>query len=320
MTHLWQRFAWVTLACLIAACERPGGQSPGPGTATEGAGGQPAVPTLQELQNATYRGLEGIATPVSLENGRWEGEPFASGGASRPAVQFVRDFHLAGDLDGDAVAESVILLGESSGGTGEWIHLAVVARRPIELINVATTRLGDRVQVRAARVEAGHIVLDVVQAGQNDAMCCPGELATRTWELHGAELRELPSTIPPQPLSLATLSGTEWVLRWWSWTEPAPTAPEVTLRFADGRFAGTSGCNRYFAAATPGPMVGDAEVGDAGATMMACPEPAASVEKRFLQQLQGVKKFSFVATQLALTYERDGATGVMLFSGRPSPE
>ena len=317
MTHPWGRFAWVTLACLIAACGRPGGQSPSPGASTEGAGGQPAVPTLQELQNATYGGLEGIATPIRLENGRWEGEPFAAGGSSRPAVQFMRDFHLVGDLNGDSV--SAILLAGGSGGTGDQIHLAVVARRGAELINVATTRLGDRVQVRAARLEAGQIVLDVVQAGPNDAMCCPGDLATRTWELHGTVLRELPSTTPPQRLSLATLSGTEWVLRWWSWTEPTPWAIEVTLRFVDRQIGVTSGCNRCFAPVTQGAMIGDVRVGEAHCRE-GCPEWLANVEGRFLHQLEGVKKFGFVATQLALTYERDGAMGVMLFSGRPPPE
>ncbi len=321
VTHSCVSIAFVALAFLLAACERPRGATRSPGAATEGATGvPPALPTLEELKNATYRGLEGIAASVTLDDGRWEGEPFAAGGVSRPAVQFVRDFHLVGDLDGDAVAESVVMLGESSGGTGEWIHVAVVVRRGTELVNVAAVRLGDRVQIRAARIEMGHIVLDVVQAGPNDAMCCPGELVTRVWELHETALRELPSNTLPQRLGLETLAGAEWVLRWWSWTEPAPLAPEVTLRFVDGRFAGTSGCNRYFAAATPGQSPGDVAVGAAGATRMACPEPVSAVETRFLAQLQGVKKFNFVATQLALTYEKDGAFDVMLFSGRTPRE
>ena len=313
--------AWVALACLMSGCERPSGTPRISGAATEDAAGvQPALPAVQELKNVVYRGLEGITTPVNLVDGHWQGEPFAPGGASRPVVQFVRDFQLVGDLDDDGKAESVVLLGESSGGTGEWIHLAVVARRSIELVNVATIRVGDRIQVRAARVEAGQIVLDILQAGPNDAKCCPGELATRAWELHGTTLRELPAATPPRRLGLETLLDTEWVLSWWSWTESAPQAPEVTLRFADRQFAGASGCNRYFAAASAGPMIGDVEVGNPSATMMACAEPAASVETRFLRQLQGVKKFGFVATQLALTYEKDGRLETMLFSGRAPSE
>ena len=313
--------AWVALACLMSGCERPSGSPRTPGATNENAAGvQPALPAVQELKNVVYRGLEGITTPVNLVDGHWQGEPFAPGGASRPVVQFVRDFQLVGDLDDDGKAESVVLLGESSGGTGEWIHLAVVARRSIELVNVATIRVGDRIQVRAARVEAGQIVLDILQAGPNDALCCPGELATRAWELHGTTLRELPAATPPRRLGLETLLDTEWVLSWWSWTESAPQAPEVTLRFADRQFAGASGCNRYFAAASAGPMIGDVEVGNPSATMMACAEPAASVETRFLRQLQGVKKFGFVATQLALTYEKDGRLETMLFSGRAPSE
>jgi hypothetical protein len=46
-------------------------------------------------------------------------------------------------------------------------------------------------------------------------------------------------------LSLDTLAATEWVLRAWDFDEAAPDEPEVTLNYKDGRFAGSSGCNRY---------------------------------------------------------------------------
>ena len=43
------------------------------------------------------------------------------------------------------------------------------------------------------------------------------------------------------------MAGTEWVLRAWRDGEAAPAEPAVTLRFKGGRFAGSSGCNRYTA-------------------------------------------------------------------------
>jgi heat shock protein HslJ len=51
-------------------------------------------------------------------------------------------------------------------------------------------------------------------------------------------------------------------------------------------------------------------------TRMACPDPAGAVETRFLQQLEGVNNLGFLAGQLMLSYEKDGAGGVMLFDGR----
>ncbi len=274
--------------------------------------------TVAQLKNATYRGLEGIAKPVTLSSGSWEGEPLRRGARSRPAVHFLRDFRLLGDVDGDGADEAVVLLGVSSGGSGDIIHLAVVKRQGSEAMNVATVRLGDRVQLRAGRVEAKRLVLDLVQAGADDAMCCPGELVTRTWEWTGTGLQEVPTTTLPGRLSMETLAGPEWVLRQWSWDEAAAATPEVTLVYRDGKINGRSGCNRYFAAVIDGDQPGDLHVGAAAGTRMACPEAVAAVERRFLSLLPGVTKFGFVGGKLALTYEKDGIIATMLFDRRTS--
>jgi hypothetical protein len=50
---------------------------------------------------------------------------------------------------------------------------------------------------------------------------------------------------------------------------------------------------------------------------MSCQDPAASIEARFVEQLGGLHKFGFVATQLALSYELRGAHETMLFEARP---
>jgi hypothetical protein len=43
-----------------------------------------------------------------------------------------------------------------------------------------------------------------------------------------------------------------------------------------------------------------------------------AVEERFLKLLAGVRRFGFVNTRLALTYEIDGTGGTMLFDLRRS--
>ena len=41
-----------------------------------------------------------------------------------------------------------------------------------------------------AGMEDGNVILEVLQAGKNDAVCCPTMLATRTWSLQGSQLQE----------------------------------------------------------------------------------------------------------------------------------
>ena len=74
------------------------------------------APRLEAVADAIYRGI--YETPVRLVNGRFEGEPFAEGGMSRPTVQLIGGVLETGDLDGDGGEEAVVLLVENSGGTG----------------------------------------------------------------------------------------------------------------------------------------------------------------------------------------------------------
>ncbi len=273
----------------------------------------PAPLTLEELKNATYRGLEGL-DPIKLMHGRWEDTPI-EGGAPR-SVQFVRDFVRTGDLDGDGAEDAVVLLAESSGGSGDFLHLAVVTRRDTVAVNSATTLIGDRVQVRSATIDSNRIVLEVVQSGTLDPACCPGELATRTWTYDGATLLPGEDDVVTGRLAVAVLNGSEWVLRWWDFLEPATEDVIVTITYQEGRVAGSSGCNQYSALAKDGEMPGDLTLGPAIGTRMACPGPAMEVESRYLRNLAAVKKIGFMATLLAISYELDGQYRVMLFERR----
>ena len=274
-----------------------------------------SAPTLQELKNARYSGV-GEASTFTLTDGRWEGAPFQPGAASKASVTFVRDFRLAGDLNGDGIEEAVVLLAASAGGTGETSYLAVAGRAAGQVTSIATAPVGDRVQVRDARIAGRRIVLDVVQAGRDDAACCPGDLVTRSWELAGGALRE-GAPVGTGRLSIDALAGAEWVLQAWAWNEAAPATPEVTLKLDANRLAGSAGCNSYFASVRPGSSPGALTVGPAGATRMMCSEAAMAVETRFLQQLGGVTQLRFVAGRMALTYTKaDKTLGEMLFDRR----
>jgi heat shock protein HslJ len=279
------------------------------------------APTLKEIKNASYSGIEGLKGSVKLVDGRWKGRPYKKGSASRPVVSLVGDFRITGDLDGDGTDDAVVLLNYAPGGTGQLLHLAVMARKKGKIQNLATTLIGDRVQIRDVRIEQKRIFVDVIQAGPKDAMCCPGEVTTREWTLEpGGKLNRYTVTAKPGRLTLEAIGNTEWILRSWDSKQPAPTRPTVTLIFKDGRFTGSSGCNNYFAPAKEGKIPGDVEVGAAGTTRKSCPDNEMSVERRFLEQLVRVRKFGFLVTQLALSWEKDGVWKTMLFDKRqPRP-
>src|SRR4029453_12375789 len=275
------------------------------------------APTLKEIKNASYSGIEGLKGSVKLVDGRWKGRPYKKGSASRPVVSLIGDFRITGDLDGDGTDDAVVLLNYAPGGTGQLLHLALMARKKGKIQNLATALIGDRVQIRGVRIEQKRIFVDVIQAGPKDAMCCPGEVTTREWTLApGGKINRYTVTAKPARLTLETIGNTEWILRSWDSKQPAPTRPAVTLIFKDGRFTGSSGCNNYFAPAKDGKIPGDVEVGAAGTTRKSCPNNQMSVERRFLEQLVRVRKFGFLVTQLALSWEKDGVWKTMLFDKR----
>jgi heat shock protein HslJ len=274
-----------------------------------------AAPTIDELKRAAFGGLQVTKGTVTLIDGAWEGTPAAAGGASRPRVELVPDLRLAADLDADGREEAVVLLAESTGGSGVLVDLAVTARDGDAVRNVATVFLGDRVQVRDVRLVGATLVVDLVQVGPGDAACCPAELVTRLFNMKEGRLDEIPSSAAPGRLSLQELRGVEWVLRRWSSSEAAPAQPEVTLSYGDDRISGRAGCNTYSASVqdhAPGAIA----VGPAGATRMACPPDVMAVEKRFLGILPRIDRFGFLAGQLTLSYEQDGARASLTLARR----
>lgn len=321
LSALFRTCGVVLLAASLSACQSKPPESKGDATpAAAPAAVAPSAPAMDEIRSASFKGVEEAGGPFTLANGKWQGKPYAEGGASAPSVTLVGSVRLAGDLDGDRREEAVVLVAGATGGTGETSYLAVVKRTgPQQLENIATAPVGDRVQVRDARLDGRRIVLDVVQGGEKDAGCCPGDLVTRSWELQADGLKE-GAPVTTGRLGVDTLAGSEWVLRSWAWDEAAPATPEVTLTLDGTRLAGSAGCNTYFAPIKAGEMPGDIKIGAVGTTRKMCPETEMAVEQRFTKQLAVVRRLSFMGGQLALSYAfKDGAFGVMLFDRRVRP-
>jgi len=150
-----------------------------------GCGSQVAPLTEESLKNAEYQGIYEEA--IKLTDGKYEGEPFVEGAASRPTVVFIEPYAF-GALDDDGVDDAAVLLVENSGGSGSFVYLAAVLNRDGKPDNTATTLLGDRVQVEELTIESGQILVKMVAHGPDDPMCCPTQESLETYTLEGDEL------------------------------------------------------------------------------------------------------------------------------------
>jgi len=268
--------------------------------------------TLEQLRNASYQGI--YDAPAKLTDGKYVGTPFQPGAASRPQVTLVGKLVARGDLDGDGRDEAVVLLAESSGASGTRDYLAVVADRGGKAVNLATQLLGDRVQLRAMRIEDGELVVDTVAHGPGEPLCCPTQKVRFVFKLAGDRLWEIRQQ-QMGTISVADLAGVTWMLEEFSFDEPVKTDASITFRIDKGQIVGSAGCNSYFAAySSEGPE--KLKVGPAGATRKACALEIMEQETRYLNALQAVTSYSFVAGNLALTYRYDDSLRTLILTPR----
>lgn len=144
--------------------------------------------TLEALKNGEYRGI--YDQPVQLIEGEYVGEPFVEGGAARPMVKLVDEVFALGDLNGDDLEDAAVFLVENSGGSGNFIYLAVAINQAGQPFNVATQFLGDRVGLTSIAINRGQITVSMVTQGPNDPLCCPTLAVTLAYRLQGDRLVE----------------------------------------------------------------------------------------------------------------------------------
>jgi heat shock protein HslJ len=277
---------------------------------TKDAAASGQAPTSAELAGATFSGIENQG-PVTLSAGKWEGQPPIEGGASVPALWLSEGFHLTGDLDRDGADEAVVHLTYSSGGTGNFGYLAVMGREGGEIVQQAIGLVGDRVQIVAGRIDGGSVVLDVLQAGPGDGMCCPRQLATRTFIIQGDKLVET-DTEMTGTASISMLDGMAWVLRRLDGQEGEALPGQATLAFTSSKVSGSTGCNQFQGSVSEGESATSLVIGPLITTRMACPKPLMTQEQAFLERLGQAEVFQFLFGDLVLS----GANGVLVFSSQ----
>ena len=271
--------------------------------------GPPPAPTLEQLQSASVSGVFDQA--VTLSGGVYEGEPAAADAASRPRlVLWAPTLHF-GDIDGTAGNEAVAVLSSTSGGSGEFVHVAVFGVRDGALVNLGTAPVGDRTKLQSLWLERGQILMDVVEAGPDDAACCPTQVARKTYAMEGGALKQLSSEVRGV-LALSMLAANEWQLVEID-GQPLATGVEAPLiHFENDKVRGFSGCNR-FTASVKETKPGEIDIGPAAGTKMACPQAQMDLEQRFLTQLDAVNRYSYLAGQLALSWQGADQAGMLVF-------
>lgn len=269
--------------------------------------------SLSQLKNLSYQGI--YAKPVKLKDGHYEGQPFVTGGASRPRLQLIEQLIVSGDMTGDGFDEAAMFLTESAGGSGSFTYLAVVSKSDSGYQNIATRNLGDRVQIRALQLVEGTLILDYITAGADDAMCCPSMKIRSTYRLVENKLQQI-TTKQMGRLNLQDLEGVTWSLAEFAQHEPVPAQVAVDAVFEKNRVGGSSGCNRYFGG-IKGSSPYQIELGPIAGTRMMCAEAVMQVEDRYLRALQKVDQFGFLFGQLALSYQDNDNQKRMLFNAKP---
>jgi len=276
------------------------------GTAPEGL-------SPQELANATYSSEFTNDGAAPLTDGVYS-EPAAPGSAAKIKVMLLPDTIFYGQLNG-ADAAAVVLVTDP-GGSGTFYDLHVVVSENGQPVDVASAFLGDRVQISAVTTtDNNQIVVDLVQAGPDDPMCCPSQRVVKTYELQGDQLVETSSqVVGAQGGSAQTLEGTSWILTTIDGAEPLPDTAITASFQEDGNLAGSDGCNRYGATYQ---VDGDQITVTPGmGTLMACPEPIMKQASDYMAALESATSYQIQADTLGLLDA--GGNAVVTFTAQPT--
>ncbi len=146
-----------------------------------------AVAASTDIESAIISGI--YENPIRLERGRFEGEPFSTGSASRPTIVLLAEPRARADIDDDGDIEALAVLSESSGGSGTFHYLAVLDMSPGGFRSQATVLLGDRIQVTRLEVAGALVNVGLIEARPTDPVCCPGKAQSRSWLWADDDLR-----------------------------------------------------------------------------------------------------------------------------------
>jgi heat shock protein HslJ len=138
----------------------------------------------EALRNMEYSSEFTQSGVAPLTDGEYREQ--AAPGSATETIVTLTDYIARGQLNGQEAA--AVILVTDPGGSGTFYDLAVVVEQDGQPVNVATTLLGDRVQINALSIENNEIVVDMVTHGPEDPMCCPTQNVVQTYTLQGDQL------------------------------------------------------------------------------------------------------------------------------------
>jgi heat shock protein HslJ len=143
------------------------------------------------------------------------------------------------------------------------------------------------------------------------------DVLSKRWTLVGLVRKTDASLLLPA----GALAGPEWSLRAFDVAgaeQPLVAGTEITLALdADGKIAGTGGCNRYFGTYESG-AGGIVSFGAIGSTRMACPTEIMDQEQRFFRTLEAATAYVAEGEELEIS---GGEEASLLFTRvEPSAE
>jgi heat shock protein HslJ len=172
---------------MVTLLPHSGGQAgAAPPPATGGTG-----PSEQALANMAYKSEWTESGMAPLTNGEYR-EQAAPGSATETVVK-LSEQTAYGELNGQPAAAVVLVT--DPGGSGTFYDLAVVVEQSGQPVNIATTSLGDRVQINSLTIENNQIVVDMITQGPDDPMCCPTQHVVQTHTLQGDQLVQVSSEV-----------------------------------------------------------------------------------------------------------------------------
>src|SRR4030042_1821107 len=142
--------------------------------------------TWDVLHNADYPSEFPRGKIARLSNGVYE-EEYVPGAATKLVIRMA-DFGAFGLLDQDEAIDAAVILISDPGGSGTFIHMVAAldpAGKP-HLLRPAL--LGDRIAVRAVRIEDHKITLRMRVRGPTDPFVKLTREVTRTYSLAGEDL------------------------------------------------------------------------------------------------------------------------------------
>jgi hypothetical protein len=97
-----------------------------------------------------------------------------------------------GRLNADRLNDAAVVLAASPMGSGSFFELTVLYTEPSDptIRQSNSIVLGDRVKIRALRIQSGKIRVEYDAHGPDDPSCCPKTRTVRTFRLVNGQLTE----------------------------------------------------------------------------------------------------------------------------------